>query len=119
MKREPSAYLLDIRQAAENIEVFLIGFDLAEFEANVLTRSAVERQLQNIGEALSQLSRIDAVRAQAIPKHRELIGLRNVLVHGYSGLNVEELWQSIRQHLPELLSAARAASPPPPTDTAA
>jgi len=117
MKREPSAHLLDIRQAAENIEKFLSGFDLAAFEADVLTRSGVERQLQDIGEALSQLSRIDAASAAAFPRHRELIGLRNVLVHGYSGLNVEELWQAIRQHLPELLSAARTLSPLPPTDT--
>lgn len=82
----------------------------------MLTRSAVERQLQNIGEALSQLSRIDAASAEAIPRHRELIGLRDVLAHGYSGLNVEELWQALQQHLPQLLAAARVLAPLPTTD---
>lgn len=119
MTSAPSTFLLDIRQAAENIERFESGFDSAAFEADALTHSAVERQLQNMGEALSQLYRIDAANAAAFPLHRDLNGQRNVPGRGYSGSNVGALWEAIKQHPPKLLAAARALSPRPPTGTAA
>lgn len=73
-----------------------------------MLRSAVERQLQNIGEALSQLARLDAALAARVPQHRQIIGFRNVLVHGYSGLNNAEIWRVIQEDLPRLLATVDA-----------
>ena len=119
MTSAPLPFLLDIRQAAENIERFQIGFGSPAFKADELTHSAVEGRLQNSCGALSQLCRIDAASAAAFSLQRDLNGLRNIPGLGYSGANEGELWDASRPHPPKLLAAARALSPRPPTGTAA
>lgn len=108
MRRDPRAYLWDIQQGCTNVQSFLSGISLGEYQGNLLLRSAVERQLQNIGEALAQLARLDPELAARIPDYRQLIGFRNVLVHGYATLNHEEVWRAIAESLPPLQSAANA-----------
>lgn len=108
MKRAPIAFLWDMQQACAAIDSFVSGVDLRSFETNLLLRSAVERQLQNIGEALSQLSKLDPALAARVPRQRQLIGFRNVLVHGYSGLNHSEIWRVLHENLPELHGAVTA-----------
>jgi uncharacterized protein with HEPN domain len=103
--------MADVRLFAETIDRFLTGRTLQDFTEDSMLRAAVERVLQNIGEALAQLSRIAPELAHQVPRHRGLIGLRNVLVHGYSGLNTEELWEAIQQNLPALLQAAQRLAP--------
>jgi uncharacterized protein with HEPN domain len=110
--RAPEAFFSDVLECAEDIERFVKGRTLEDFVADALLRAAVERKLQNIGEALVQLSRISEHHAQQFPRHRKLIGLRNVLVHGYSGLNNHELWAAMQLYLPELLETARRLAPP-------
>lgn len=112
--RPPEAYLTDVRSFAEDIERFLRGRTFQDFVDDGMFRAAVERKLQNIGEALVQLSRLSEPMASQIPRHRQLIGLRNVLVHGYSGLNDLEIWEGLQQHLPLLLEAAIRLAPTPP-----
>jgi len=105
MKRESSAFLSDIQLACASVVTFTQGFDLEMYSADALVRSAVERQLQNMGEALSQLSRQDPELAAKVPRHRKLIGFRNILVHGYAGLNDSEIWEAVKLHLPGLQAA--------------
>lgn len=102
MKREPLAYLWDMQQACAAIRDFVDGITSDRYGTDLLRRSAVERQLQNIGEALSQLSKLDPELTARVPRHRQLIGLRNVLVHGYAGLNNAEVWRVLQENLPEL-----------------
>ena len=108
MKRDPSAYLWDMQQACLAISGFVTGVDLPHYQSNLLLRSAVERKLQNIGEALSQLSRLQPDVAARVPQHRQLIAFRNVLVHGYAGLNDDEVWRVLHKNLPKLLIAVTA-----------
>ena len=82
MKRDRAAFLWDMQQACSAIDRFVDGVVLERYTADLLLRSAVERQLQNIGEALSQLSKLDAELAARVPRQRQLVGFRNVLVHG-------------------------------------
>jgi uncharacterized protein with HEPN domain len=108
MKRASAAFVWDIKHACDAIEDFLDDVDFSSYENSLLLRSGVERQLQNIGEALSQLAKQDTQLAARVPKYRQLIGFRNVLVHGYSGLNHAEIWQVIEKELPGLSKAATA-----------
>lgn len=116
MQRDPRAFLWDIQQGCVNVQKFLHGIELADYLANLLLRSAVERQLQNIGEALAQLARLDPDTAAQVPEYRQLIGFRNVLVHGYASLNHHEVWRAIAQSLPPLRQAVDRliAAPQPP-----
>ena len=102
MTRPPGAYLWDIQQACQAVRDFVGAAGLAEYESNAMLRSAVERQLQNIGEAVSQLSKVDAELAGRIPRQRQPIGFRNVLAHGYAGLNNAQVWRVTQENLPEL-----------------
>ncbi len=52
--------------------------------ASEVVHSAVERKFEIIGEALSQLSKLDLGLAQRIPNVRDIISFRNVLIHGYA-----------------------------------
>ena len=63
MKRDRAAFLWDLQQACSAISTFVSGATLERYASELLLQSAVERQLQNIGEALSQLSRLDPVLA--------------------------------------------------------
>jgi len=106
MKRLPAAFLWDIQQACEALMSFLHEADFTRYERDLMLRSAIERQLQNIGEALTQLSKLDKALAARVPQYRKLIGFRNVLVHGYAGLNDAEIWRVMQENLHELHAAA-------------
>ncbi len=108
MKRPPSAFLWDIEHACSAVERFVHGLDLGRYQTDLLVRSAVERQLQNIGEAVTQLTKLDPVLASRVPRQRQLIGFRDILVHGYSGLNDAEIWRVLHDNLPELRAAVAA-----------
>ena len=54
--------------------------------------AAVERKLEVIGEALNQLSKRSPELAQRVPHWREIIGFRNVLIHGYATIDHARVW---------------------------
>ncbi len=58
MRVEAKKYLHDITHAADSIARFVTARSLADFENDAMLRSAVERQLEIIGEALAQLARL-------------------------------------------------------------
>ena len=63
MPRDPHAFLWDVREAGLAIQSFTAGFDAAAYSTNELVQSAVERKFEIIGEALNQLSKLNAVLA--------------------------------------------------------
>lgn len=75
-----------------------------DFEGSVLVQSAVERQLEIVGEALSQLSKFDSATTAKIPELPRIIGLRNQLVHAYSKIDTHIIWTLVRDKLPGLKS---------------
>jgi uncharacterized protein with HEPN domain len=64
-------------------------------------RSAVERQLQIIGEALSQLAKVDPQIASNVAELHRIIAFRNILVHGYAAVDYDTVWRLIEDKLPE------------------
>ena len=107
MKRLPAAFLWDIQPACSALSNFLQECEFIRYERDLMLSSAVERQLQNIGEALTQLSKIAPKLAARVPQHRKHIGFRNVLVHGYAGLSDTEVWRALHKNLAELHAAVR------------
>lgn len=102
MRRDVRAYLWDIQQSANAIMRFLDGFDAATFAENELVYSAVERKFEIIGEALGQLSKVDPKLAGRIPDMRDIIAFRNVLIHGYAGIEHRRVWDIAQSSLPGL-----------------
>jgi uncharacterized protein with HEPN domain len=108
MERDPRAYLWDVKQAANAIVRFSAGLDAASYADNPLVRSAVERQFEIIGEALNQLSKVAPNLAHRIPHIRDIIGFRNVLIHGYAAIDDVRVWYIAQTSLPGLRDAVSA-----------
>ena len=105
MHPDAGKLLWDAQQAAERVARFTANKSLAEYEADDLLRSAVERQFEIVGEALNQLSRVDATVATTIEVLPRIVAFRNVLVHGYASVDNRIVWGVIEASLPSLRAA--------------
>jgi uncharacterized protein with HEPN domain len=72
-----------------------------------MLRSAVERQFEIVGEALSQLNRLAPELIARLPDARNAIAFRNVLIHGYAKVDDSIVWEAAQLNLPRLLQAIR------------
>ena len=92
MQLETLKYLYDMEQACVLLSSFLVGKTFADYEADPMLRSAVERQLMIVGEALNRLRKIEPEVLATITNSREIIAFRNILVHGYDVIRNEVVW---------------------------
>jgi uncharacterized protein with HEPN domain len=102
MDPKARALLYDVQQCGILLERFLSGKIFDDYVADPLLRSAVERQLEIIGEALSQLSKIDPANAARVSDYRRVVALRNILIHGYAKVDNRVIWNILEQSLPVL-----------------
>lgn len=102
MLRDQKAYLWDVLNSINLIQQFTAQRSLADYSNDVMLRSAVERQLEIIGEALAQLVRRFPNTGSRIGQHSEIIAFRNRLIHGYSFVANPVVWSIIETDLPRL-----------------
>lgn len=95
-------YLHDMLQAARAIRRFSDGRTYEDYVSDLMLRSAVERQFEIIGEALNQLGKFDPATQARIRNFRNIIGFRNILIHGYAELDESLVWNAVTDKLPEL-----------------
>jgi len=76
----------------------------ARFDAWRLVQDAVIRNLQTLAESSQRLSTEIKGTEPQIP-WRELSGFRNVIVHGYLGVDLGAVWLVVEQDLPALSTA--------------
>ncbi len=108
MRVELASLLWDVQNAGVLVGEFLEGVSRSEYARNPMVRSAVERQLQIVGEALTGLRKSDSALATQIPDVHRIIGLRNVLVHGYAVVDDDVVYAAATARVPELLAAVRS-----------
>lgn len=95
-------YLHDILQAAHGIRRFRDGKTYDDYVSDLMFRSAVERQFEIIGEALNQLGKFDPATQARVRNFRNIIGFRNILIHGYAELDDSLVWNALTTKLPQL-----------------
>lgn len=102
-------YLEHIIAAVEKVKFYTAEMDKAAFIADEKTQDAVIRNLEVIGEAagriLGQYPKI-AARYDGVP-WKKIYAMRNRLSHGYFEINLEVVWETVCQSLPELERQAR------------
>lgn len=98
--REPRERLRHMLEAIENIERYADRGERA-FEQDELLRTWLIRNLQIIGEAARALPATVRERAPGVP-WTAIIGMRNVLVHDYIGIEPAVLWDAVERDLPRL-----------------
>jgi uncharacterized protein with HEPN domain len=108
MRVEAKKYLFDIVHAAASAISFTAGKTFTEYESDAMLRSAVERQLEIVGEALAQLARVDPATASSVSEYRRIIAFRNILIHGYAEIDQRIVWDVLNTKLPVVRSEAEA-----------
>ena len=102
MERDPEAFLMDIVEAADAIADAVRAIDLEEYCHNRLIRSSVEREFIIIGEALTQLSRVDAELFSRVSDAPRIISFRNKITHEYIKVDDALVWGFIEKYLKPL-----------------
>ena len=101
MSKNPSVYISDILESIEKIGRFVGDLSYQEFSRDEMRIDAVVRNLEIIGEAAKNVP--DDLKA-AYPdiEWRKIVGLRNVLIHAYSKVDTEIVWDFISTKLVDL-----------------
>jgi uncharacterized protein with HEPN domain len=90
-----------ILEAITNVEAFLNGITREKFLTDKLIQSAVIRQIEVIGEATKSLSIELREQEKDIP-WQDITGMRDMLIHEYFGVDLEEVWKTATEDIPEL-----------------
>ena len=98
--RDDRAWLLDIEEALLHIQKYAARGEKA-FHEEELIQIWIIHYIQIAGEAANQLSDTLKKNHPEIP-WRSIIGMRNVLVHQYFGLDLDEIWDTASTDLPLL-----------------
>jgi len=104
MRLEVLKYLYEMQQACLLLASFLEGKSFEDYESDAMLRSATERQLIILGEALSRLGKVEPSILSSITGFRQIIAFRNILVHGYAMVRNEVVWGILESDLPTLTS---------------
>ena len=105
MRRPDDAGLLvDMFIACQDIQQVVAGKTYDDYVEDPLVHLAVVRLIEIIGEAASKLS-ADFVAANSHIPWREMIGMRNRLIHAYFDVDLDIVWTTVNDDLPALLPA--------------
>ena len=99
MDNEINTWLYDILNAINEIDSF-IGNDvsLEIFQGDIRTKRAIERNIEIIGEAMNRILKKDSDISNA----RQIVDVRNRIIHGYDTVSDNILWAIVTQYLPIL-----------------
>lgn len=101
MEKDYKPYLNHILDSIILIEKYTENISFKEFEKDRKTIDAVIRNFEIIGEASNKLPKEFREKYPRVV-WKSIIGLRNVLIHEYFGVDIEAVWENINQKLPEL-----------------
>jgi uncharacterized protein with HEPN domain len=104
--RDARVGLSDIVAAGDLVAEFITDRSFEEYAGDRMLSSAVERQLEIVGEALNRVLRIDGSFGEAFPEAKQVIGFRNILAHGYDRVSDALVWSIATESLPALVARA-------------
>jgi len=99
-KRDIGLIFEDIIEASNRISDYLGDYSKEEFESDQKTIDAVVRNIEIIGEAVSTIS-LDIRRKYSEIPWTKIIGVRNIVIHRYFGVDTGTLWIIIKEQIPE------------------
>lgn len=105
------AYLWDMLTASRAVVAFVQGKTLDDYLGDLMLRSAVERQVEVIGEAARRVSAAFQNLHPEIP-WRPITAQRNVLAHDYGEIKHDRIWRVATEHIPDLIELLEPLIPP-------
>ena len=112
MEPRDAIRLREMIDAARDALEISAGKSRADLDLEKVLALALTRCLEIVGEAASRVSpktRDSLVTVQ----WRKIRQMRNILVHEYSAVDYDIVWQTLREDLPGLIGALEEALPPP------
>lgn len=101
MDNEIKKHLFDIKESVDSIEKYLgEKRDFNVYKSDKMLRRAVEREFEIIGEAINRIDKVDP--EINISSKKQIISMRNRVIHGYDKIDDEIIWGTIVRHLPIL-----------------
>jgi uncharacterized protein with HEPN domain len=91
--------LQDILDSIDKIESYIEGADYDSYSRNSMLSDAVIRNLEIIGEASGKIPEEIRIKYPKIP-WKKMVGLRNILIHEYFGVDDSIIWEIITTNLP-------------------
>ncbi|MBC8382691.1 MAG: DUF86 domain-containing protein [Candidatus Cloacimonetes bacterium] len=99
--KDDLVYLLHILDSIKWIESYVSDISQEQFLNNHLVQDAIIRQIEIIGEASKKLSNSLKQKYIFIP-WKDIAGMRDKLIHGYFGVDIESVWKTIENDIPIL-----------------
>jgi uncharacterized protein with HEPN domain len=109
MSRDPE-YLVDILAAARLALKYTSGKTREQFLADTQCQDAVIRRLEVIGEAARRISEDSRAALPRVP-WKDIVAMRNILIHKYDGVDLVVVWDTVQEHLPALIRELEKAIP--------
>lgn len=108
MDNETKAWLFDILNAIMEIDSFFENTpkDFLNYQNDVRTRRAVERNIEIIGEALNRITNRN--KSINLTNARKIVDTRNRIIHGYDSVSDEIIWSILINHVPILQAEVRS-----------
>lgn len=102
MDNRINAWLEDINRSINEIFDFLPEKkDFLEYQKDIKTKKAIERNIEIIGEAVNRISKYRNCNIE-IKNAQKIIGTRNKISHEYDTISDEIIWTIILRELPKL-----------------
>ena len=101
MARDEFLYLRHVLDAINTIEEYLQGVDEEHFKATRLLQDGTIREIEIIGEAVKNVSK-DIRKSYPEVPWQDIAGMRDKLIHGYFGVDIEKVWDTAKEDLPVL-----------------
>ena len=101
MKKDIKIFLEHILESINLIEEYTKGKNKKEFLNSKQLQDAVIRRIEIIGEAIKNIPNDIKEKFNAIP-WKNIIGMRDILIHQYFGVDLDLTWRVIKENIPEL-----------------
>ncbi len=106
-KEDAADYIADIRNEVANLKKFTEGITFPEFKKDTMRIYACIRSFEIIGEAAKNVPEEYKKKHPEI-EWKKMAGMRDVLIHSYSGVNLDVLWKTKEERIPILEKALAA-----------
>jgi uncharacterized protein with HEPN domain len=102
MQRD-KVYFFDIADSAKLAVEYLSDIPYEEFLHATAIQDAVIRRIEIIGEAANRVSKESRSKHSHLP-WKEMKGMRNLLIHEYDEIDLKDVWDTVKNDLPNLIN---------------